>query len=268
MCDTPIKMCNPFVAVLFVLLLAGCGTSRQVYTVWTIGDSTMADKKEEFFPETGWCQVLGPLLPANARLRNRAVNGRSTKSFIGEHRWQDIKDSLQKGDYLLIQFGHNDQKIKDSTRYAAPYTAYKSNLELFVAGALEKGATPVLLTPIVRRKFDEQGNLTDTHGDYPTVVREVARTGRIPLVDLEALTATMVKRAGPEKSKKIYLWTDPSPGFPSGRQDDTHLSREGAGRVARMAARELRRLRILPEKRERQPMNNRFAEGTPFRQEQ
>lgn len=139
-------------------------------TVFTIGDSTMADKKAEVAPETGWCQALPAFMDQGVIIKNRAVNGRSSKSFITEGRWKAVHDSLKPGDYLFIQFGHNDQKIQDTSRYSEPYTTYRHNLARFVKEAREKGATPVLFTSIVRRKF-ENGFLMDTHGDYPVVVR-------------------------------------------------------------------------------------------------
>ncbi|MBV5349218.1 rhamnogalacturonan acetylesterase, partial [bacterium] len=191
-------------------------------TVFTIGDSTMANKKAEVTPETGWCQVFSAFVDQTVEIKNRAVNGRSTKSFITEGRWKSILDSLQAGDYVFIQFGHNDEKIQDSTRYTEPFTSYRKNLERFVHETREKGANPILFTSIVRRKF-ENGLLTDTHGNYPVVVRQVALEMNVPMVDLQLLTAGAVTALGDEASKSIYLWTPPSDKFPEGRKDDTHL---------------------------------------------
>jgi lysophospholipase L1-like esterase len=171
-------------------------------------------------------------------IKNRAVNGRSTKSFITEGRWKSVLDSLQVGDYVFIQFGHNDQKIQDSTRYTEPFTSYRKNLERFVRETREKGATPILFTSIVRRKF-ENGFLTDTHGDYPPVVRQVAAEMNVPMIDLQLLTAGAVTALGDEASKNIYLWTPPTDKFPEGRKDDTHLKVEGANLIAKLAAQQL-----------------------------
>lgn len=207
-------------------------------TVFTIGDSTMANKKAEVAPETGWCQVFPAFVDQSVEIKNRAVNGRSTKSFIAEGRWKSVLDSLQAGDYVFIQFGHNDQKIQDSTRYTEPFTSYRRNLERFVHETREKGATPILFTSIVRRKF-ENGFLTDTHGNYPVVVRQVATEMNVPLVDLQMLTAGAVTALGDEASKNIYLWTPPTDKFPEGRKDDTHLKVEGGNLVAKLAAQQL-----------------------------
>lgn len=214
---------------------------RSSFTIFTIGDSTMADKKAETAPETGWCQAFRDYTDTGILLKNCAVNGRSSKSFIDEKRWKAVADSLKEGDYVFIQFGHNDEKIQDSTRYAEPATAYRSNLARFVRETREHGATPILFTSIVRRKF-ENGLLADTHKDYPVVVRQLAAEMMVPLVDLELLTAGAVTALGEEDSKKIYLWTPPSGKFPAGRKDDTHLSREGADLVARLAATQLVRM--------------------------
>jgi len=212
--------------------------SGKIITVFTIGDSTMANKKAEVAPETGWCQVFQAFVDQTVVIKNRAVNGRSTKSFITEGRWKLVLDSLQAGDYVFIQFAHNDEKIQDSTRYAEPFTTYRKNLERFVSETREKGATPILFTSIVRRKF-ENGFLTDTHGNYPVVVRQVAAEMNVPMIDLQLLTAGAVTALGDEASKSIYLWTPPTDKFPEGRKDDTHMKVEGASLVAKLAAQQL-----------------------------
>lgn len=213
-------------------------TSSGKFTVWTIGDSTMANKKAEVAPETGWCQAFPNFVTEKVEIKNRAMNGRSSKSFITEGRWKWVLDSLKAGDYVFIQFGHNDEKNQDSTRYTEPFSTYKKNLERFVRETREKGATPILFTSIVRRKF-ESGMLTDTHGNYPVVTRVVANEMKVPLVDLQMLTAGAVTALGDEPSKRIYLWTPPTEKFPEGRKDDTHLCKEGANLVAKLAAQQL-----------------------------
>jgi lysophospholipase L1-like esterase len=212
--------------------------SGKIITVFTIGDSTMANKKAEVAPEIGWCQAFPAFVDQTVVIKNRAVNGRSTKSFISEGRWKSVLDSLNPGDYVFIQFGHNDEKIQDSTRYTEPFTSYRKNLERFVRETREKGATPILFTSIVRRKF-ENGFLTDTHGNYPIVVRQVAAEMNVPMIDLQMLTAGAVTALGDEASKNVYLWTPPTDKFPQGRKDDTHLCKEGANLVAKLAAQQL-----------------------------
>lgn len=207
--------------------------------VWLVGDSTMANKpKPEVNPERGWGQSLQPYFDDRVVVHNHAVNGRSTKSFIDQRRWQAVVDSLQRGDYVFIEFGHNDEKVEDTTRYAAPRGAYRRNLERFVAETRARGAIPVLFTPIVRRKWSAAGALEDTHGEYPAVVAEVARATATAFVDLESLTRDLVRAAGPEGSKRLYVYVEANqiPEFPQARDDDTHLSPAGAAEVARLAA--------------------------------
>jgi len=238
---TIIKNTSVLVLFLFAITigtaLAQISSGNRI-TVWTIGDSTMANKKAEVAPETGWCQVFSAFVDQSVDVKNRAMNGRSTKSFITEGRWKSVLDSLQSGDYVFIQFGHNDEKIKDSTRYTEPFTSYRENLERFVRETREKGATPILFTSIVRRKF-ENGFLMDTHGNYPVVTRLVAADLNVPLIDLQMLTVGAVTALGDEASKQIYLWTPPTDRFPEGRKDDTHLKVEGATLVAKLAVQQL-----------------------------
>lgn len=230
------------VALLAPALLASL-PARAPTTVYLVGDSTMADKPDpEHNPERGWGQVLPRYVDGTVTVRNHAVNGRSTRSFIAQGRWDSVRTRLRRGDYVFVEFGHNDEKVEDSTRYTNPYTGYRRNLERFVAEARAAGARPVLFTPITRRSFNAHGVLVDTHGAYALVVRDVARDLDVPFVDLEALTEELVVRAGPEDSKALYVYTTAGqfPAFPAARQDDTHLSPAGADSVARIAAAALR----------------------------
>jgi lysophospholipase L1-like esterase len=204
----------------------------------------MANKKPEGYPETGWCQVLGEYFDESVRVQNHARNGRSSKSFIEEGRWQAVLDSLKPGDFVFIQFGHNDEKEYDSTRYTTPYGTYTDNLELFVDQTRDKGATPILFTSIVRRKFGEDGKLVPTHGDYPDAVRQVAEKLDVPLVDLQKLTKDWVNGMGDEPSKEMFLWVAPGENYPEGREDDTHLSERGAHGIVQLALEECIRLDI------------------------
>jgi DNA sulfur modification protein DndE len=230
-----------FAAAALAGTLLGAAQARP--TVFLVGDSTMADRPDpEHNPERGWGQLLPRFLDDGVAVRNFAVNGRSTKSFIDEGRWAAVLAELRRGDVVLVQFGHNDQKREDPARYTDPETGYRRNLARFVADARERGADVVLLTPIVRRRFDAAHALVDTHGAYPGAVREVARELAVPLVDLQRTTAALVSRLGDQESKRLYLWTAPGefPVYPAARQDDTHLSVAGATAVARLAAEGLR----------------------------
>lgn len=210
--------------------------------VYMIGDSTMADRPDPNNPERGWGQLLPQFFDDQIAVHNFAVNGRSTKSFIDEGKWAAVLGKLKPGDYVFIQFGHNDEKSEDTTRYTSPQTTFRRNLERFVTDARSKGATPVLVTPIVRRKWNARGDLEDTHGAYPQAARDVAKSLSVPLIDLQRLTETLVRTAGPEGSKRLYVWLAPgeSKMYPEGHQDDTHLSLLGATSVARLAANAIR----------------------------
>ena len=227
-------------STLLGLALLGAIPQPAPVTIYLIGDSTMSERTAEE-PERGWGQALAPFFDGAVTVRNFASSGRSTRSFIDEGKWAAVKSRLRPGDILVIQFGHNDQKIEDPKRFTNPATAYRHNLERFVTEARARGATPVLASSIVRRKFNAHGVLEDTHGLYPIVTREVARDLGAPFIDLQRLTEELVARAGPDSSKALYVWLAPgqSPRYPEGRQDDTHLSPAGATAVARLAAQAL-----------------------------
>lgn len=231
------------VALAVAALAAG---AAEVPTIYLIGDSTCATKKlDGQNPERGWGHLFPALVDGAMRVENHATNGRSTKSFRDEGRWSAVCDKLAAGDYVFIQFGHNDQKINDSTRYSSP-EQYAENLRRYVRETREKGAHPLLMTPIVRRNWVD-GRLVDTHGGYPAAVKRVAEEEQVPLIDMESITREWVSGMGEEPSKACYMWVEPGtcPLHPNGRQDNTHLNIRGAHEVARMVAREVQT--ILPE---------------------
>ncbi|PCJ93353.1 MAG: rhamnogalacturonan acetylesterase [Flavobacteriaceae bacterium] len=237
---------------LLSIVLFGCkeqsdATELEDITIYTIGDSTMADKNNpEENPEYGWAQVLEQYFNDNITVDNRAKGGRSSRSFITENRWKSVLDSLQKGDYVFIQFGHNDQKIKDPNRYTNPHTAYRNNLITYISETREKGAIPILLTSIVRRNFNEYGVLVDTHGQYPLETRLVAQEYEVPLIDLQYQTELLEDSYGVEESKKLHLHYGPGehPYYPNGRTDNTHLSLKGANEISKIVIAEIRSIRL------------------------
>jgi lysophospholipase L1-like esterase len=218
--------------------------SKPDFTIYLIGDSTMADKPgtPEENPERGWGQLLPQFFNKKVDIINHAVNGRSTKSFLTEGRWDLVLNQLKPGDYVFIQFGHNDQKENDPTRYTNPWSAYRRNLEKFVAETHSKKANPVILTSIVRRNFNPEGTLIDTHGPYPFVANAVAKQLMAPFIDMQLLTEDFIIGLGPEKSKEVYLWVEPGKyeKFPDGRQDNTHLSLKGATEFARLVTEDIK----------------------------
>jgi len=231
---------------IFIICIITSTCFAQKTTVYTIGDSTMANKKDpDRNPEHGWAQVLQPFFKDNIVIENKAVNGRSTKSFINEKRWDSVFNKLKKGDYVFIEFGHNDEKIEDSTRYTNPHTSYRYNLIKFVKDTREKGATPILLTSIARRNFNEKGVLVSTHGDYPLEARLVAQEYKVAFIDLEYYTELLEQSYGPDKSKELHLHFNAgeNPYYDKDKNDDTHLSLKGATEIAQIVVNQIKKLK-------------------------
>jgi lysophospholipase L1-like esterase len=207
---------------------AGTQARRQVFIV---GDSTASQYGAERAPREGWgMQLQSCLDPAAWQVRNHAQSGRSSRSFIEEGWLKPVEAELHRGDVLLIQFGHNDEKFEDPTRYDAPATAFPQWLMRYVALARAKGATPILVTPLARRKFEHGSKLDqllDTHGAYSIAVRTLASREHVGLIDLDASSTAWLRALGDEASKSYYMHV------PEQHQaDDTHLQQRGAVQVA------------------------------------
>lgn len=239
------------VCILVALLaLTAFTESEKRITVFMIGDSTMANKSiTGGKPERGWGHVLGGFFTEDIIVDNHAVNGRSSKSFIDEGRWDKVLSRIKPGDYVVIQFGHNDEKPK-ADRHTDPGTTFDANLERFVNESRERGAIPILMNAIVRRNFlapcDQPGHIVasdnqvegdtlyDTHGAYLDSPRNVAKKLNVPFVDANKITHELVQGLGREESKKLYMWVEPNtvPAVPKGSVDNTHLNIYGARVVA------------------------------------
>ncbi len=231
---------------LLLLVLAPVATLADTVTIHLAGDSTMSVKRAEKRPETGWGEALGAFFEGqDVAIANHARNGRSTRTFIEEGRWSYLLAETRPGDFVFIQFGHNDQSENKPDRYTPP-DAYKANLERFVADVRAREAQPVLLTPVVRRRFDDNGAFYDVHGVYPDLVREVAQATDTPLLDLHTTSMAELELYGPGPSKALFLHLVPaeSPNYPDGLEDDTHFSPKGAAVIARLAAEGLAALDI------------------------
>ncbi len=213
-------------------------TAKDPMRVFLIGDSTMADKLPADFPETGWGMPFSKLFNDAVEVQNHAYNGRSTKSFRREGRWAKVQAQLKKGDYVFIQFGHNDAKASDTARYAPSQTDFRENLTRYVAETRAKGGIPILLTPTQRRKFDSTGVFVDQHADYPNVVREVAAKEKVLLIDIEKESKKYISSEGPEGAKKMFLHYPVGifRKFMKGAADDTHFSPFGAMKISDMVA--------------------------------
>ncbi|MFA6276477.1 MAG: rhamnogalacturonan acetylesterase [Pedobacter sp.] len=226
-----------------VILMSFIAVKKEPITLYIIGDSTAANKQPKSFPETGWGMELQSFFDTNVKVDNRALNGRSTKSFITEKRWDAILTSLKEGDFVLIEFGHNDEKI-DKPEIGTSINEFKSNLIKYIQETQAKKATPVLLTPIARRNF-KNGVLTNTHKGYPAIVRKLADSLHIPLIDMERKTSKVLMDLGDEPSKKLFNYVDSGHvNYPIGKKDDTHLSPYGAKVVAGLVAEGVKETKI------------------------
>jgi len=211
--------------------------------VWVVGDSTASRYESDVYPRMGWAQPLQEYYaPACASVNDRALSGRSSKSFLDEGAWAPVRDALRAGDFVLIQFGHNDEKSEDPLRFTDPATTFRDHLSIYIDDALARGATPVLLTPIQRNSWNG-AELRDTHGAYPDAIRQLAQARGVALVDATALTTEYLERLGPAASTELFmnLAVGQFPNYPSGNSDDTHLREEGAHAIARLILADLAR---------------------------
>jgi len=199
------------------------------FTIHLMGDSTMAEKDlKKAGEERGWGMMFQNFLdPGAIKVINYAQNGRSTKSFRTLGLWQKVYDAVRPGDYVFIQFGHNDAKDSDSTRYAAPFGAYQDNLRLFIDGVREKGGTPVLLTPVARRWFKNGQLDRNCHTDYPAAMKQVAREKGVVLLDMTTATLDWLEGLGDDGSKPYFM-------ISTGKDDNTHTVTAGARRVTEL----------------------------------
>ena len=217
-----------------ITILAAIWLICSSFTVHLMGDSTMAEKDlAKAGPERGWGMMFQNFLDEGATVINYAQNGRSTKSFIDAGLWDKVQANIRPGDYLFIQFGHNDAKESDPTRYAAAYGAYQDNLRLFVRAAKEKGATPVLLTPVARRWFKDGKLDRDCHHDYPVAMKQVAEEENVPLLDMTTATLDWLEELGDEGSKPYFM-------ISTGKNDNTHTIACGARKVTELVCEKIK----------------------------
>ena len=217
---------------------------KQKITVYLIGDSTMADKEVIAYPETGWGMPFHYFFDSTVTVDNRAQNGRSTRTFIEEGRWQPVVNNLHEGDYVFIQFGHNDE-VPTKKSYTTP-ADFTANLEKFVNESRSKKAIPVLITPVARRKFDANGKIEETHAEYTQLVKDVAKKLNVPLIDLDKESQELVQQFGAADSKYLYNYLDPgeNPHYPDGHKDDTHFSELGARKMAEIVLHDIVKLNL------------------------
>ena len=242
-------------SMMLLLLLAAKPRPTHVFMA---GDSTMANKsltrtitdsetgEQVTFPylERGWGQLLPKLLNDKALVVNEARNGRSSRTFVEEGWWSKIIDNVQKGDFVIIQFAHNDSSLTKNSRTNP--VQFRLNFIAFVEEVRLKGGTPILCTPVARRRFNDEGQLVPTHGVYPDIIRAVAEDTKTILIDMEKLTSDWLQNAGVEPSRHFFHQFKPgeSKMYPLGLDDNTHFNEEGAKRVAEMFVAEVKRQKI------------------------
>lgn len=257
------KTTRIFLAALTLLMLTSAFTMRKTVTVFMIGDSTMANKDTTGGKqERGWGMMLQQYFKSGVVVDNHAVNGRSSKSFIDEGRWDVVLSKMKPGDYVIIQFGHNDEKPA-ADRHTDPGTTFDANLRRFVLESRARGGIPILCNAVVRRNFyrqvdssvddeslrnttyeDEKVNsdtLIDTHGAYLLSPRNVARELGVPFIDANRVTHDLEQGMGIEGSRRLHMWFRPGehPSVPKGRKDNTHYNVFGATVVAGLLAEEI-----------------------------
>lgn len=222
--------------LLFSLMLTEQGNVK----IFIAGDSTASIKEISAYPETGWGMPFVWFWDSTVTVVNKAKNGRSTSSFRKEGLWQQIMDEAAAGDYVIIQFGHNDEVPTKKT--FTTETEFKNNLQQYVKEVRAKNATPLLLTPMARRKFDSTGKISGTHDIYAQIIRDVAKEEKVILFDMDRLTQALYQQFGEANSRLLFLQLKPGehPNYPLGKEDNTHFSELGARLVAQLVLNEIK----------------------------
>ena len=226
---------------LFIAALFSFRDDQKKIKIFLAGDSTMSIKLEKNFPETGWGMPFVHFWNENLTIVNKAKNGRSTKTFISEGLWKQVMDESTAGDYVFIQFGHNDEVKTKVNTYTSP-EEFTNNLQRYVVEARAKKMIPILFTPVARRKFDAAGNIAQTHEEYSALVRKIAADEKVPLIDLDKKSMELYQQWGVETSKLLFCQLKPGehPNYPEGKEDNTHFNELGARMIAQLVLKEIR----------------------------
>ncbi len=236
------KILVAIIALSFLLSAFDIPPKKKI-KVWLIGDSTMCMYEASRAPVTGWGMPFALFFDSTVAIDNRAKGGRSTRTFISEGRWQPVADSMQEGDYVLMQFGHNDEAKEE--RYKDRYTPvpdYKINLAKFITESRAKKAIPVLITPVTRMRFDKAGNITETHKEYSAAVWEVGKSMNVPVIDLDRMSRDLLQQMGAKDAALLFMQLDSleHPNYPQGQKDNTHFNEYGARRIAELVLADLK----------------------------
>ena len=222
----------------------GVNANGDYYTIYIVGDSTACNWASGYYPKKGWGQVLSSFFDDHVTIQNKAISGTSSKSFYDIY-WTAIKDVLQPGDYVFIQFGINDAKDTDPARYTEPFTTFTTYLTNFVNETKAKGAIPVMMTTVRRNAWttDDPPELYDAYHDYPVAARQLAQNLGLPLIDMDQLTIPLLEGLGPDYvGPYMYMILDVGeyPNYSSGSSDQVHFQEMGAIEMARLVANELK----------------------------
>jgi lysophospholipase L1-like esterase len=231
-----------WIAILVPFLFSFLLYQKEHITIYMVGDSTMCLYRPEQAPLTGWGMPFANFFDSTVTVKNKAEGGESTRTFIEEERWRAVADSLSAGDYVLIQFGHNDE-VPSKSSYTTEKD-FKANLILFIIEARNKKAEPILITPVARRKFDDSGNIQEVHKAYSGIVKNVALEYKVPLIDLDKKSQHLLQELGLEKSKSLFLALGENPYYPKGEEDITHFNKLGAEKIAEIVSAEIKTLKI------------------------
>jgi lysophospholipase L1-like esterase len=238
-------MKTKLILLLALPMMAFLLPAKKRIRLFIAGDSTASIKEVKAFPETGWGMPFVYFWDSTVTVVNKAKNGRSTSSFQKEGLWQSIMEEAGEGDYVFIQFGHNDE-VSTKKSYTTE-AEFKANLKKFVAETKNKKAIPVLMTSMARRKFDAAGSIVGTHDVYAQITRDVAKEEGVVLFDMDKQTQQLFQQFGAEQSALLFLQLTPGehPNYPQGKEDNTHFNELGARMVAQLVLKEIRNQ--LPE---------------------
>lgn len=200
-------------------------------TVFLCGNSTVVDQDNE--PWASWGQMLPRFFDKDVCVANYAESGESSNTFISARRLEKIASQMKAGDYIFVEFGHNDEKQRGDDK--GPYKHFQKALRQYITLARTKGATPVLITPTQRRKFDNAGHLIDTHGEFPNAIKALAREEGVALIDLQQMTTLLFEALGDEQSKKAFVHYPARTfkGQTKAFEDNTHFNPYGAYQIAK-----------------------------------
>lgn len=227
---------RPIITILLLItgLTSSLDNGKASITVYLVGDSTMSIKRASAYPETGWGMPFVQFFDSSITVENHARNGRSTRSFVEEGRWDPILNKLQPGDYVFVQFGHNDE-VPSKATYTKP-DEFQMYLRKYVNETRSKEAIPILMTPVSRRRFDDSGMQVETHEEYSELLREVAKELDVPLIDMDRKSQDLYNTLGEDKSTLLFLHLEEgqNPNYPEGVTDNTHFNETGARMIAEL----------------------------------